>query len=108
MEEGRFSTVRVELDIQAQHFIGQHMLHNAQIAKDIEAGVKKAFDSIDFEKEVENSVKRCIHDAIRQSTEWGTIKEAVKKKTDEIVDTYIENSINKFRKDFGEIHEKPE
>lgn len=102
---GEFSTVRVELDIQAQHFIGQHMLHNARIAKDIEAGVKAAFENIDIAKEVEDSVIRCIRDAIRQSAEWGKIKDAVKKKTDEIVDTYIENAINKFRKDFGEMHE---
>lgn len=97
-----YSTVRLQLDIEAQHFISQHMIHNDRLSKEIAAGVKKAFDSVDFEKEVENSVRRCIDDAIRQSTEWGKIKEAVRKKTDEIVDKYIERSINKFRKDFSD------
>jgi hypothetical protein len=95
-----FTQVRVELDIQAQKMISQYMINNERIEKEIEAGIKRAFDSIDLEKEVERSVKNCIEQAIKQSAEWGKIRDAVKKKTDEIVETYIENSISKFRQDF--------
>ncbi len=95
-----FTQVRVELDIQAQKMISQYMINNERIEKEIEAGIKKAFESIDLEKEVERSVKNCIEQAIKQSAEWGKIRDAVKKKTDEIVETYIEKSIAKFRQDF--------
>jgi hypothetical protein len=94
--------VRVELDIQAQKMISQYMINNERIEKEIEAGIKKAFESIDLEKEVEHSVKNCIEQAIKQSAEWGKIRDAVKKKTDEIVESYIEKSIAKFRKDFSD------
>jgi len=92
--------VRVELEIQAQRMISQYMINNKRIEKEIESGIKRAFDSIDLEKEVEKSVKNCIESAIRQSAEWGKIRDAVKKKTDEIVEMYIEKSIAKFRQDF--------
>jgi len=76
------------------------MINNERIEQLIESGIKKAFESINLEKEVEESVKKCIHEAIRQSSEWGKIRDAVKKKTDEIVDSYIDISIAKFKKDF--------
>jgi hypothetical protein len=97
------STIRVELDIQAQKMIHQYMIDNQRVEKEIEAGIKKAFESIDLEKEVERAVKKCIEDAIRQSADWGKIRDAVKKKTDEIVEVYIEKSISKFRQDFTNI-----
>ncbi len=97
------STIRVELDIHAQKMIHQYMIDNQRVEKEIEAGIKKAFESIDLEKEVERAVKKCIEDAIRQSADWGKIRDAVKKKTDEIVENYIEKSISKFRQDFTNI-----
>lgn len=95
-----FTKVRVELDIQAQKMISQYMINNERVEKEIESGIKKAFDSIDLELEVEKSVKNCIEQAIRQSSEWGKIRDAIKIKTDEIVESYIEKSIIKFRQDF--------
>ena len=92
--------VKIEVDIMAQKMIIQHMVNNERIEQLIESGIKKAFESINLEKEVEESVKKCIHEAIRQSSEWGKIRDAVKKKTDEIVDSYIDISIAKFKKDF--------
>jgi hypothetical protein len=92
--------VKIEVDIMAQKMIIQHMINNERIEQLIESGIKKAFESINLEKEVEESVKKCIHEAIRQSSEWGKIRDAVKKKTDEIVDSYIDISIAKFKKDF--------
>ena len=96
-----FTKVRVELDIQAQKMISQYMIDNERIEKEVEAGIKKAFESIDLEKEVERSVKNCIEQAIKQSADWGVIRKAVEKKTDEIIKTYIEKSIAQFRKDYS-------
>jgi hypothetical protein len=96
-----FTQVRVELDIQAQKMISQYMINNERIEKEIEAGIKKAFESIDLEKEVERSVKNCIERAIRDSADWGKIRDAVKKKTDEIVEKYIETSIAQFKRDYN-------
>lgn len=95
------STVRVELDIQAQKMISQYMINNERIEKEIESGIKRAFESIDLEAEVERSVKNCIEQAIKQSAEWGKIRDAVKKKTDIIVEEYIEKSIAQFKKDYS-------
>jgi len=95
-----FTQVRVELDIQAQKMISQYMINNEKIEKEIESGIKKAFESIDLEKEVEKSVKNCIEQAIKQSSDWGKIRDAVKIKTDEIVETYIEKAISNFKNDF--------
>ena len=94
------SAIKVELDIQAQRLISHYMINNERIEKEVEAGIKKAFESIDLEKEVERSVKKCIESAIKESAEWGKIRDAVKKKTDEIVEGYIEKSISKFRQEF--------
>jgi len=95
-----FTQVRVELDIQAQKMISQYMINNEKIEKEIESGIKNAFERIDLEKEVEQSVKNCIQEAIKKSGEWGKIRDAVKIKTDEIVENYIEKSIAKFKFDF--------
>ena len=92
--------IKVELDIQAQRLISQYMINNERIEKEIEAGIKRAFESIDFAKEVEHSVKNCIDQAIKSSGEWGKIRDAVKKKADEIIETYIEKSISNFRQNF--------
>ncbi len=95
-----FTQVRVELDVVAQKLISQYMINNDRIEKEIEIGIKRAFETIDLEKEVEKSVKNAIQKAIQDSSDWGKIREAVRKKTDEIVEFYIEKSINKFRQDF--------
>lgn len=94
--------IRLELEVAAQRIIGQYMINNKRVESAIEEGVKNAFESIDIAAEVEKTVRNAIEKAIRQSGEWGRIQEAVKKKTDEIVDTYIEQAVNRFKKDFEE------
>jgi len=47
-----YTKVRVELEIAAQRLISQFMLNNQEIEKQLEAGVKKAFENFDFEKVV--------------------------------------------------------
>ena len=95
-----YTSIKVELDIQSHKMINQFMIDNKRIEEEIKSGIKNAFDNIDLEKEVEESVKLCIQEAIKSSGEWGKIREAVKTQTDKIVDEYIQNSINKFRNDF--------
>ena len=95
-----YTRVRVELDVVAQKLISQYIIDNERIENDIEAGIRRAFETIDLEKEVERSVKNAIERAIKDSSEFGKIRDAVKRKTDEIIETYIEKSISKFRQDF--------
>lgn len=94
------TSIKIELDIQAQKIISGYMVNNEKIASEIEAGIKRAFETINIPDHVERNVKMCIENAIKQSSEWGKIREKVSKMTDEIVDKYIESSINKFRTDF--------
>lgn len=92
--------IKLELEVQAQRIISQHMLHNAEIAKEIEAGVRAAFESINMADEVEAAVKSAIRSAITQSSEWDKIREAVKTKCDEIVNAHIDKAVAKFKSDF--------
>lgn len=65
--------------------------------------MKQAFERFDFVKSVESAVKGCIERAIKDSSNYGKISEAIHKKADEIIDQYIQTSIDKFRKDFKNI-----
>ena len=86
----------------AQRIISQYMINNDVITKQIEAGVKRAFEETDIEKLVESNVKGCIEKAIKDSADWGKIREAVRKKADEISEGYIQKAIDRFRTDFKE------
>lgn len=92
--------ITVELEVVAQRYISQYMINNERIESEIKEGVKRAFENIDLSLEVEKSVRNAIEQAIKSSSDWGKIRDAVKKHTDSIVDSYIENSINKFKTDF--------
>lgn len=99
-----FTSVKIELEVAASRIISQVMLSNDTIEKEIEAGVKAAVLNFNFQAAVEKSVTKCIEDAIKQSTDWGVIRDAVKKETDKIVGTYIQASIDKFHADFLNTH----
>ena len=101
-----YTKVRVELEIAAQRLISQFMLNNQEIEKQLEAGVKKAFENFDFEKVVELQVKDCIASTIKAAGEWGRIREAVRKKADELIDSYVTKAIENFKKDHNEILNK--
>ncbi len=92
--------IKTEIEIYAQKLISQFIVNNEAIEREVERGVKKAFENYDFESVVEASIKRCIDEAIKSSTDWGKIREAVRKKTDSIVDLYIERQIKQFKIDF--------
>ena len=41
-----YTQVRVELDVMAQKLISQYMIHNERIKNDIQAGIKRDFETI--------------------------------------------------------------
>lgn len=94
------TSIRFELEVAAQKLISRYMINNEAIEAEIEAGIKAAFTNIDIPKLIESTVSKCIQDAIKSSGEWGKIHAAVKKKTDEIVDSYIQVAIDKFHTNF--------
>lgn len=85
--------MRFELEVMASRIISEYLIANESVQKSIEAGVKRAFENIDLEAEIEECVKGQIKRAIREATEWGKIREAVKAKTDELIEGMIEKSI---------------
>lgn len=89
--------IRMEMDIQAQKLISQYMISNEKIEKQLEAGIKNAFDNFDFEKAVEITVKNCIDTAIRKSGDWGRISTLVQDKANEVIDGYVERAINRMK-----------
>lgn len=94
-----FTKIRLEIEIMAQRVISQYMISNDAIAKQIEAGVKRAFEETDIEKLVENSVRHCIEKAIHDSADWGKISKIVHEKADEIIDGYVAKSMAAFKRD---------
>jgi len=95
-----FTRIETTLSISARKIINQFLLDNKTIETEIEQGVKRAFERIDIPDLIENQVRRVIEDSIKQSGDWGKIREIVKVKMDLIIEEYVDNAINKFRKDF--------
>ena len=90
--------IKLEIEVMAQKLLQQYIIHNEQIEKQVEAGIKNAFENFDFEKEVEKIAKRAIEDSIKSSINYGSISNVIKKKSDEILnniaDKYFENVKN--------------
>jgi hypothetical protein len=92
--------IKTQIEIAAQKIIQQVMIGNEALEKQIEEGVKRAFDNFDFSAEVERAVRSCIERAIKESSDWGAISKMVHEKAETIIQEYIQSSFDKFRKDF--------
>lgn len=86
--------IRTELDIQAEKIISCFMDHNENIKAQVEAGVKRAFENFDIEKEIEEAVTKNIHAAIHDSRNYGKIMTAVYAKVDQIIAKKVDEIMN--------------
>jgi fructose/tagatose bisphosphate aldolase len=93
--------VKFELEIAAQRLISEYMVNNAYIESELNQGIKAAFEKIDIAATIEKAVTDCIITAIKQSSDYGAIRNAVKEKTDKIVEHYIDSAVNKFKTDYN-------
>lgn len=89
--------MRIEFDIAAQRAISQIILRNDAIEKQIEEGIKKAFESFDFEAAVIEATEQAIKRQIRDSSSWDKLSQLVRKKADEIVDAHIEKHMKELK-----------
>lgn len=78
--------IRLELEVSATKMIQQYMLHNEHLEKEIEVGIKKAFENFDFETEIQKSVEGAIRASIKDYRLWSDIRAKIKDKVNEIVD----------------------
>ena len=97
------SRIQVRLDILAQEMISQYMVHNQEIGKEIEAGIKLAFENFDVKGEVAKSVRQTLDSTIRHSTSWGKLDRVVAEKLDALLSTYADAAVEKFKKEFPEL-----
>ena len=98
----KYTQIKTELkDIVVREIVKKYMIsNNEQIENDIEAGIKKAFETIDLEKTVEMSVRNTVKKIIEDSYNWSKIQDEIRKKMDEIVEIYVEKSMAKFKQNF--------
>ena len=94
-------SMRVEFDIAAQKCLNQVMIHNTHIEEQLEAGIKRAFEQFDFVEFVASATQEAIKSEIKNSSNWGKLRELVKKKADEIVEAHIEKEMEKWKKGMG-------
>jgi 20S proteasome alpha/beta subunit len=97
------TVIKLELEVMASRIINQFMINNAAVEKEIEEGLKKAFESFNFKDEVEKIALNAIKDAIASSANYGKIRDIVKKKSEEIItelsDKYFEEISMKLKKE---------
>lgn len=84
------SIIRVELDIIAQKMIQQYMLNNEMISKEIEDGIKNAFEKVDIKKELEMSLETSIKDSIKNIFQYGKIKQMINNRLESLLDEKME------------------
>lgn len=89
--------MRIEFDIAAQKCLNQVIIQNETIAQQLEEGIKRAFERFDFVEIVEAATIEAIKSEIRKSTEWGKLRDLVRKKADEIVDAHVEKELEKLK-----------
>lgn len=89
--------IKLEIEVMAQRLLQQYMIHNEQIEKQVEAGIKNAFENFDFEKEVEKIAKQAIEHSISSSINYGKINDMIKKKSDEILSGIADKYFKKVR-----------
>lgn len=91
-------TMRLELEISAQKILSHLIVHNETVEKGIEAGLKNAFETFDFERVVTEAAKRAIQREIEDASGFKAIREMVRKKADEIVNKHIEKQLEELTK----------
>lgn len=93
--------IKTELTVLAQKHISNFILNNTEISQQVETGIKKAFESIDIEAEIENAVKNDIRRAIAESANWGLIRKQVHEKIDTMISDLILKQTADIRKALG-------
>ena len=91
------TTIKLEIEVAAQRMISQYMIHNDQLKKQLESGIKKAFEDFDFEKTIENQVRETIAGIIKKSGDWGKIRRAVEEKLSEAIDAKVNKIVKAIR-----------
>lgn len=89
--------MRIEFDIAAQKCLNQVMIQNTKIEGMIEAGIKHAFENLNFVEVVSIATQRAIKEQINDSANWGKLRDLVKKKADEIVQAHIDKQLEKWK-----------
>lgn len=95
------TTFKIELDIAAQSIIHQLMISNEEVANQLKSGIEKAISSFDFEAEVQGLTHHAIKKAIQDSLDYGKLKELIQKRTEVILDNFVEQQIEAYRKKQG-------
>jgi hypothetical protein len=93
-------TMTLHLDIAAQKIINMMVINNEEIEGQLKSGIEKAFKEFDFEAVVTAATKGAIEREIKESTNWGKLRDIVRNKANEIVERHIEKEMEKFKKSF--------
>lgn len=89
--------ITMELEVSAQRILNQFMLHNKQMEEQLEAGIKKAVESFDFERAIEQKVKSTIQNSFLTSTTYSRIQEIIDEKINNFIDANIDMIIDNLK-----------
>lgn len=92
---------RIELDIAAQNVIHQLMISNDAIEGQLKSAIEKAITSFNFEDEVHALTSKAIRDAIQDSLDYGKLKQLIQKRTEAILDNFVDQQIEAYSKKQG-------
>ena len=95
------SAFKIELEIAAQNVIHQLMISNENIEGQLRSAIEKAISSFNFEAEVQGLAHKAIRDAIKESLDYGKLKELIQKRSEAILDAFVETQFEAYRKQQG-------
>lgn len=87
----------IQLDISAQKVLHHLILHNKDIEKQVEEGIKQAIAEIDIIEVVKNAAKEQLKKAINDSQTWENFRKVVRQKADKIIEDHIEKEMESWK-----------
>ena len=91
------TAIKIELNVAAQKIIHQFMTGNELIEEQLKKAIEDGITEFDFELEVKKLVQRQLSEAVRESVQYGKLRELVAKKAESIFNKMIEKEFEKYK-----------
>jgi len=91
--------IRTELQVAAQKMLFSFMENNERIKEQVEAGIKRAFESVDLEEMIATEVRNTIRRAVTDTTVYGEIRKRIQDSVNQVLDDKLDGLIREAFKD---------
>lgn len=83
-------SVRTELEVHAERFVAAYMLHQGDVGEKLKTALKKAYDELDIDVEVQRALKEhcriIINEAVHNSLRNAGLKDLISAEIDSLVE----------------------